>query len=120
MKQLIVCCLLCLSGWSARTQTLRLLPQNLHYFQYLGKPMVIVGSGEHYGAVMNLDFNYDQYLETLQKDGLNVTRLFMGAYYERPGAFGIQFNTLAPAEDKLLLPWQKKDGKYDLDAWNAA
>ena len=120
MKQLIVCCLLCLSEWSARTQTLRLLPQNPHYFQYLGKPMVIVGSGEHYGAVMNLDFNYDQYLETLQKDGLNVTRLFMGAYYERPGAFGIQFNTLAPAEDKLLLPWQKKDGKYDLDAWNAA
>ena len=37
--------------------TLQLLPQNPHYFQYQGKPTVIVGSGEHYGAVMNLDFN---------------------------------------------------------------
>lgn len=100
--------------------TLQLLPQNPHYFQYQGKPTVIVGSGEHYGAVMNLDFNYDTYLATLQKDGLNTTRLFMGAYYEQPGAFGIQHNTMAPAEDKLLLPWNKEQGKYNLDSWNDA
>lgn len=121
MKHLSV--LLLLSGLCSApvfSQTLRLLPQNPHYFQYLGKPTVIVGSGEHYGAVMNLDFNYDLYLETLQKDGLNTTRLFPGAYYEQPGAFGIQFNTMAPAPDKLLLPWTKKDGKYDLDTWNEA
>ena len=98
--------------------TLQLLPQNPHYFQYQGKPTVIVGSGEHYGAVMNLDFDYDTYLETLQKDGLNTTRLFMGAYYEQPGAFGIQHNTMAPAADKLVLPWNKKEDKYDLNSWN--
>ncbi|MBD0365597.1 MAG: hypothetical protein ICV53_05770, partial [Flavisolibacter sp.] len=75
----------------AQTNTvLQLHPQNPHYFLYQNKPAVIVGSGEHYGAVMNLDFDYDTYLKTLQNDGLNITRLFMGAYYERPGAFGIE------------------------------
>lgn len=105
---------------SGVAQPLALLPQNPHYFTYQGKPTVIVGSGEHYGAVMNLDFNYDTYLKTLQADGLNTTRLFTGAYYEKPGAFGIQKNTMAPAEDRLILPWKKVNDKYDLTAWNEA
>ncbi|MBK7871890.1 MAG: hypothetical protein IPJ74_15030 [Saprospiraceae bacterium] len=88
-------------------QPLRLLPQNPHYFEYHGKPIIIVGSGEHYGALMNLDFDYTKYLQSIKQDGLNTTRLFMGAYYEKPGAFGIEKNTLAPKESKLLLPWQK-------------
>lgn len=114
------CLFFCLHSAPAWAQPLQLLPKNPHYFLYQGKPTVIVGSGEHYGAVMNLDFNYDTYLETLQKDGLNTTRLFVGAYYEQPGAFGIQRNTMAPAEDKLILPWNKKQGKYDLNSWNEA
>lgn len=103
---------------SASAQTLALLPQNPHYFTYQGKPTVIVGSGEHYGAVMNLDFNYDKYLQTLQSDGLNTTRLFTGAYYEKPGAFGIQKNTMAPPENRLTLPWKRVNDKYDLNVWN--
>lgn len=99
-------------------QPLQLLPPNPHYFSLAGKPLVIVGSGEHYGAVMNLDFDYTRYLETLKKDGLNHTRLFTGAYYEKPGAFGIEHNTMAPPEDRLILPWQKSGGRYDLGGWN--
>ncbi len=106
--------------FSSLAQTLALLPQNPHYFTYKGKSTVIVGSGEHYGAVMNLDFNYDTYLKTLQADGLNTTRLFTGAYYEKPGAFGIQKNTMAPANDRLLLPWKKVNDKYDLNVWDEA
>lgn len=101
-------------------QPLRLLPENPHYFEYLGQPLVVVGSGEHYGAVMNLDFDFDKYLASIKADGLNTTRLFMGAYYEKPGAFGIQKNTLAPAEGRLLLPWSKSGDKYDLTLWNEA
>lgn len=96
--------------------TLQLLPGNPHYFLYKNKPLVIVGSGEHYGAVMNTAFNYDVYLKTLKKDGLNTTRLFMGAYYEKPGAFGIERNTMAPQEP--LVPWKKNNGKYDLTQWD--
>jgi hypothetical protein len=92
--------------------------RNPHYFQYQGTPTILMGSGEHYGAVINLAFDYDLYLSTLQKDGLNTTRLFTGAYYEKPGAFGIENNTLAPSETDLTLPWKKTGNQYDLSQWN--
>ncbi|TDB60436.1 cellulase family glycosylhydrolase [Arundinibacter roseus] len=119
-KSLSLLILLLVLAFTGIAQTLTLLPQNPHYFQYKGKPLVVVGSGEHYGAVLNLDFDYDTYLTTLKNDGLNTTRLFTGAYYERPGAFGIEKNTLAPAEEKLVLPWKKLEQTYDLTQWNDA
>lgn len=99
---------------------LQLLPQNPHYFLYRMKPLVIVGSGEHYGAVINRGFNYDRYLKTLQEAGLNATRLFTGAYFEKPGAFGIERNTMAPDDASLLLPWKKEGDRYNLTVWNEA
>ncbi|MDQ6902394.1 MAG: hypothetical protein M3139_05200 [Bacteroidota bacterium] len=99
-------------------QPLQLLPSNPHYFLFQNKPTVIVGSGEHYGSVINNAFDYEKYLRTLKSEGLNTTRLFMGAYFEKPGAFGIAHNTLAPADQNLILPWQKTGDKYDLEKWN--
>jgi hypothetical protein len=40
------------------SETLQLNPQNPHYFLFRGKPTVLITSGEHYGAVINLDFDY--------------------------------------------------------------
>ena len=39
-------------------------PQNPHYFLWRGKPTVLVTSGEHYGTVLNPDFDYVKYLLT--------------------------------------------------------
>ena len=75
---------------------LALHPENPHYFLFRGKPTVLITSGEHYGAVLNLDFNYVEYLETLRADRLNLTRTFTGAYVEPHGTFNITSNTLAP------------------------
>jgi hypothetical protein len=119
-KHILFLSLWTLITYTLSAQPLQLLPANPHYFSYQGKPTVIVGAGEHYGAVMNLAFDYDRYLNTLQKDALNTTRLFTGAYYEKPGAFGIEKNTLAPPDEKLILPWQKTGNKYDLTQWNQA
>ena len=49
----------------ASAEPLRLHPQNPHYFLFRGKPAVLVTSGEHYGAVVNADFKYEVYLDTL-------------------------------------------------------
>ncbi len=106
----------------------QLHPQNPHYFLYQNQPTVLVGSGEHYGAVINLDFDYKTYLQTLSQDSLNQTRLFTGAYVEKLGDFGIQKNTLAPAEGRLLLPWKRSEtpgytlggNKFDLSQWDEA
>ncbi|NJL74251.1 MAG: glycoside hydrolase family 5 protein [Saprospiraceae bacterium] len=116
-KVIFVWCLFC---QAVLAQPLQLLPTNSHYFLYQGKPMVVIGSGEHYGALINLDFDYKTYLDAIKSDGLNTTRLFMGAYYELPGAFGIEKNTLAPKPESILLPWQKVGDKYDLNVWDDA
>ena len=76
---------------------LALHPDNPHYFLFRGRPTVLITSGEHYGAVLNRDFDYARYLDELQAHGLNQTRLFSGAYVEPQGAFSIANNTLAPA-----------------------
>jgi hypothetical protein len=111
-----------------KNEVLQLDPQNPHYFLYRGKSAMLIGSGEHYGSVVNLDFDYKKYLETLGKEGLNITRLFTGAYIEKQGDFGIQKNTLAPAEGKILLPWQRSSNsgyvlggnKFDLTKWDTS
>src|SRR6266571_2028030 len=77
---------------SAAKAPLSLHPDNPHYFLFRGKPTVLITSGEHYGAVLNLDFDYIKYLETLGRDGLNLTRTFSGAYVEPPEAFNIASN----------------------------
>ncbi|MCD6338952.1 MAG: hypothetical protein J7M29_06190 [Verrucomicrobia bacterium] len=101
---------------------------NPHYFMFRGRPAALIGSGEHYGAVINRDFDYARYLRTLERDRLNLTRTFSGAYFEPPGAFRIAGNTLAPPRGRYIGPWARSrrpgaaDGgpKFDLDRWNPA
>ena len=111
-----------------RSQPLALLSDNPHYFQFRGKPTVLITSGEHYGAVLNLDFDYIKYLKALAADGLNLTRTFSGAYAEPYGAFNISSNTLAPAPGRFICPWRRSDvpgyanggNKFDLSRWDEA
>lgn len=107
---------------------LRLHPENPHYFEFRGKSTVLITAGEHYGAVMNLDFDYVAYLDELSRYGFNHTRLFTGTYREIPGSFGIQGNTLAPAPGRYIAPWARSDTqgyfdggtKFDLHKWDEA
>ena len=113
---------------SAAAQPIRLHPDNPHYFEFRGKPTVLITSGEHYGAVLNLDFDYVRYLDTLQADGLNNTRTFAGNYREVPGSFNIEGNTLAPQPTRFIAPWPRSEqpgavdglNKFDLSRWNEA
>jgi hypothetical protein len=104
---------------------LGLHPENPHYFVFRGKPAFLITSGEHYGAVLNLDFDARPYLEEQHARGFNLTRTFSGTYREVPGSFKIQDNTLAPRPGRYLAPWARvsKDGepeKFDLDRWDDA
>ena len=109
-------------------QPITLHPDNPHYFLYDNKPTVLITSAEHYGALLNLDVDYNIYLETLAKDGLNLTRTFSGVYLEPQGAFNIEQNVLAPVAGKFICPWKRSDqpgyidggNKYDLSQWDEA
>lgn len=104
---------------------LQLHPQNPHYFLYQGRALALITSAEHYGAVLNLDFDYGTYLRTLSEEGMNYTRIFTGSYFEIPGeSFGIVNNTLAPAPTRVITPWsivvdaRTGSREYDLSSWN--
>jgi hypothetical protein len=106
---------------------IQLDPQNPHYYLFRDRVTVLVSSGEHYGAVLNADFDYRRYLSALETTGLNYTRLFPGSYVEVPAkSFGILRNDLAPASGRFLAPWARSDspgyaaggGKFDLDRWD--
>ena len=56
-------------------EPIKLHPTNPHYFLFRDSPTVLITSGEHYGAVLNLDFDYIRYLDELQSNGLNLTHL---------------------------------------------
>ncbi len=111
-----------------RHRPLALHPDNPHYFLFRGKPAVLITSGEHYGAVLNRDFDYAKYLDELHAHGLNLTRTFTGAYCEDARSFGITRNTLAPASGKLICPWARSavpgypggGNRFDLAKWDTA
>ena len=117
-----------LSRTATSAEPLALHPKNPHYFLFRGKPAILVTSGEHYGAVLNLDFDYRKYLATLAGDGLNLTRTFTGAYVEPVGAFKIERNTLAPSAGRFICPWARSDtpgyvnggARFDLTRWDDA
>ncbi len=105
-----------------------LYPENPHYFLFRGKPTVLITSTEHYGAVLNGDFDAIPYLDELHARGFNLTRTFSGTYREVPGSFKIEKNTLAPAADRYIAPWPRTDepgaadgrNTFDLSRWNDA
>jgi len=105
---------------------IKLHPENSHYFLFRDKPTILITSGEHYGAVLNLDFDYVKYLDELQACDLNLTRTFSGVYCESPTSFNIQRNTLAPAPNRFICPWARSSesgyanggNKFDLNKWD--
>ena len=110
-------------------EAIKLHPDNPHYFLFRGRPTVLITSGEHYGAVLNRDFDYITYLNELQSKGLNLTRTFSGGpYREIPASFNIAKNTLAPAPNRFSCVWAKSStpgyaaggNKFDLQVWNEA
>ena len=110
-KFLLLIYTLFFASFSTVAQPISLHPQNSHYFIYKGNPTVLVTSAEHYGSVLNVDFDFKKYLQTLHGEGMNYTRIFTGSYVEIPGSFGIENNTLAPAVGSFLTPWKRVEEK---------
>ncbi len=58
------------------SQPLQLHPDDRTHFLWQGKARFLLGSTEHYGAVLNGAFDYERYLDTIAADRLNLTRTF--------------------------------------------
>ncbi len=122
-----ICLTTCQFSSTAQTP-LQLHPGNPHYFQFAGKPLLLITSAEHYGALINRDFDYSSYLDALHAEGMNNTRVFTGTMVERERDIPwMHFrNTLAPRSGRLIAPWARSNAngyfgggnKFDLDNWD--
>jgi hypothetical protein len=107
-------------------------PANSHYLFYKNKPLVLITSDHHYGAIIDLDFDYVKYLDYLAYNDMNLTRIYPGGMFE-PSDKYLPGNPLGPRPGRQLLPWAKSiqtgantllsesgkpSFKYDLDKWN--
>ena len=102
-------------------------PDNPHYFIFKGKPLILITTDQHYGAVINLDFDYIPFLDRLHEYGMNLTRIYPGGYVEMKDQY-TKGNPLGPAPDRYILPWKKSAAeganpnlgryKYDLEKWD--
>lgn len=111
-----------LTGSGVLAEPIKVAPGNPHYYSYQDKPILLITSAEHYGAVINKDFDYVAYLDDLQAHGLNYTRFYPGAMFEPVGKF-MAGNTLGPKPGSLVVPWARSDtpgyrlggNRFDLD-----
>ena len=67
---------------------------------------MLVSSDHHYGAVIDLDFDYVAFLDTLAAHGLNLTRIYPGGMFEPPDKYA-PGNPLGPLPGRHLLPWAR-------------
>lgn len=96
---------------------------------------MLITSAEHYGVVIDSSLDYKAYLDVLEKYHFNLTRVFVGTYFEGnyhdAGPKEQQVNkesnnTLAVPPDYLLVPWARSNipgyasggNKFDLDKWD--
>ncbi|MFZ5831482.1 MAG: alpha/beta hydrolase [Planctomycetota bacterium] len=94
-------------GWS--DGPVRVDPQNPHYLNYRGKPIILVVSDHTWFAVTAADYDYARFFDALAANHNNFTRIY-------PGAHPVNYEN-----QPLIFPWAKSaDGRYDLDKWNPA
>lgn len=100
-------------------------PQNMHYYCMNGQPVLLITSAEHYGSVVNGDFDYIPYLDKLKAYGLNYTRIYAGAMFETYDKWVVG-NPLGLTSQSMVVPWARSGvsgymlggNKFDLDHWN--
>jgi hypothetical protein len=115
-----------------RAEPVKVWSVNPHYFAFNEKPLVLITSDHHYGAVIDLDFDYVRYLDYLNRSGMNLTRIYPGGMLEAPDKYAAG-NPLGPRSGRQILPWAisshagahaslaepgRPSYKYDLDHWN--
>jgi len=108
-------------------EPIKVHPVNPHYYLFNGEPTILITSAEHYGGVVNKDFDYVTYFDALKSYRLNYTRIYPGALFEPMGKF-VRGNTLGVKPASLVVPWARSNvpgylvcgNKFDLDKWDAA
>lgn len=102
----------------------RIHPENGKYFLFRGKPLVLIAAGEHYGSVVNREFDFDRYLEDAADKKQTMTRTFL--LFREQQSSRNPSSPIKPESPDYIAPYPRVgpgnagDGEpiYDLDQWN--
>lgn len=103
----------------------RLHPDNPRYFLYGGRPRVLITATEHYGSVINRNFDYNAYLEEAADKQATLSRCFL-LFRELEGIPLNPHSPCKPRPSEYVAPFARTgpgfatDGypKFDLDRWD--
>jgi len=103
---------------------IRIHPKNPRYFIYKGKPLVLITATEHYGSVLNKNFDYKRYLYEAHDKRQTLTRCFL-LFRELESTMN-PYSPCKPQPYEYLAPFPRTgpgealDGqpKFDLDNWD--
>ncbi len=91
---------------------------------YRGRPVCLLTASEHYGAVINRNFDYHAYLDQMATEGLRLTRLFV-LFRELQTSLN-PYSPCKPESTDYVAPYVRTGPglaldrlpKYDLEQWN--
>ncbi len=103
----------------------RLHPENPRYFYYNGKPIVLITATEHYGAVLNRNFDFTSYLDETADKKVTLSRCFL-LYRELEDTPRNPHSPCKPLAGEYIAPFLRTgpgyatDGylKFDLQRWD--
>ena len=103
---------------------IKLHPENSKLFEFRDKPLVLLTATEHYGAVMNRPFRFEEYLHDAAAQGITLTRLFT-LFRELQTPIN-PYSTCKPETPDLITPFRRtgpgrahdRELKFDLDQPN--
>lgn len=108
-------------------EPLRAHPQNPYILEFRGQPTVLRTFAEHYGSVINRNFEFFPYLDILKRDEMNLTRAFLLGFRLDKSVTATARSPLSPDAAQFLQPWQRVTtqgnaldglGKWDFTTWN--
>jgi VCBS repeat-containing protein len=113
------------AGTAVAWEPLRAHPNNSSIFEFREEATVLHTFAEHYGSAINTSFDFLPYLDVLQRDEMNLTRVFLMGF--RLEGNGPSPDPLNPSAADFLQPWPRSTseglaldglGKWDLSKWD--
>ena len=109
---------------SSASGPIRRHPENPRYFLYHDRPLVLITATEHYGAVINRNFDQVAYLDEAAARGATLSRCFL--LFRELEHYGLNpHSPCKPAPVEYVAPFARTgpvyapDGfpRFDLDRW---
>ena len=106
-------------------EPLRAHPGNPYVLEFREQPRVLRTFAQHYSSVINSQYDFEPYLDVLERDGMNLTRVFLLGF--RLDQDDTTNSPLAPPPAQFLQPWRRSSvqgtaldglGKWDFSVWN--